>query len=197
MLRATAKKWLRPNLWRPHQYPPRPLATPAHYRLPSAPAKWPSIAVVTPSFNHAEFISETIESVLTQNYADLRYAVQDGGSTDGTLAILAGYGNRLDWVSRPDAGQSDAINRGFARISGEIMAWLNSDDILMPGALAYVAHYFETHPDVAVVYGHRIYIDEMGREIGRCVLPAHHAETLQFADFVPQETLFWRRNVWA
>jgi glycosyltransferase involved in cell wall biosynthesis len=197
MLRATAKKWLRPNLWRTHQYPPRPLAAPAHYRQPAEPAIGPSIAVVTPSFNHAAFIPETIDSVLTQNYAGLRYTVQDGGSTDGTLSILARYGNRLDWVSRPDAGQSDAINQGFERVAGEIMAWLNSDDLLLPGTLAYVARYFQAHPEVDLVYGHRFYIDEMGREIGRCILPAHHAETLKFADFVPQESLFWRRHVWA
>jgi glycosyltransferase involved in cell wall biosynthesis len=196
MLRATAKKWLRPNLWRTHQYPPRPLAAPTHYRRPAEPASGPSIAVVTPSFNHAPFISETIDSLLAQNYAGLRYTVQDGGSTDDTLAILAGYGDRLDWVSRPDAGQSDAINQGFERVSGEIMAWLNSDDLLMPGALAYVARYFQAHPEVDLVYGHRIYIDVDGREIGRCILPSHDAETLMFADFVPQETLFWRRRVW-
>jgi glycosyltransferase involved in cell wall biosynthesis len=196
MLRKTAKKWLRPYLWYAHQYPPRPLRLPARYRQPVDLATWPAIAIVTPSFNHDAFISQTIDSLLTQNYPNLQYTVQDGGSTDGTLVILQRYGSRVAWVSESDVGQSDAINKGFARVTGDIMAWLNSDDFLTPGALAYVARYFHAHPEVDVVYGHRVYVDEEGREIGRCVLPAHDAQTLLFADFVPQETLFWRRHVW-
>src|SRR5215469_17302761 len=139
MLRAVAKKWLRPYLWRGDQYAPRPLAVPACYRQRVEMADWPSIAIVTPAFNHAAFIAQTIDSVLMQDYPNLRYVVMDGGSTDDTTAVLGRYGDRLDWVSRPDAGQADAINQGFARVEGAIMAWLNSDDLLLPGTLAYVA----------------------------------------------------------
>jgi cellulose synthase/poly-beta-1,6-N-acetylglucosamine synthase-like glycosyltransferase len=95
MFRTIAKRWLRPNLWRAEQCPPRPLAAPAHYLQQVAPADWLSIAIVTPTFNHARFISDAIDSVLAQNYPRLRYTVQDGGSTDGTLAILKDYASFL------------------------------------------------------------------------------------------------------
>jgi hypothetical protein len=99
-------------------------------------------------------------------------------------------------VSAPDGGQADAINRGFAGTEGEVMAYLNSDDLLLAGTLHAVAAAFERHPDVDVVYGHRIVIDEEDREIGRWVLPAHDDAVLSWADYVPQETLFWRRRIW-
>jgi len=98
--------------------------------------------------------------------------------------------------SRPDDGQAHALNLGFARTSGSIMAYLNSDDLLLPGALAYVARYFQAHPQVDAVYGHRVLIDEEGAEIGRWILPPHRDEDLRYADYVPQETLFWRRRLW-
>jgi glycosyltransferase involved in cell wall biosynthesis len=123
--------------------------------------------------------------------------VQDGGSHDGTVEILQRYADRLaSWESRPDQGQSQAINLGFARTSGEIMAWLNSDDILLPGTLAYIARYFSRHPEVDVVYGHRIMIDEQDRQIGRWMMPPHDDQVLSWADYIPQETLFWRRRIW-
>jgi glycosyltransferase involved in cell wall biosynthesis len=98
--------------------------------------------------------------------------------------------------SRPDNGQGAAINLGFARTSGEIMAYLNSDDIFLPGTLRYVANYFVRNPQVDVVYGHRVIIDEHDQEIGRWVLPPHDNEIILWADYVPQETLFWRRSLW-
>ena len=123
------------------------------------------------------------------------YVVQDGGSTDETVEVLRRYEGSLSrWFSEPDHGQGDAINRGFAHTSGEIMAYLNSDDLLLPGSLAYVAKYFASHPEVDVVYGHRVMIDEHDRQIGSWVLPPHDDEELALLDFVPQETLFWRRN---
>ena len=96
----------------------------------------------------------------------------------------------------PDRGQADALNRGFARTSGEIMAYLNADDFLLPGALAAVARFLADNPDVDVVYGHRVLIDADGMEIGRQVLPGHSDDVLSWGDFVPQETLFWRRSAW-
>jgi hypothetical protein len=160
-------------------------------------ADLPSIAIVTPSFQQADFIRETLESVLWQRYPDLCYVVQDGGSNDGTRAILEDYGPRLHyWASEKDSGQADAIRRGFEKAEGDIMAWLNSDDTLLPGALHFVGRYFATHPDVDVIYGHRILIDERSAEIGRWILPPHRDDSLAYVDYVPQETLFWRRSIY-
>ena len=186
-----------PRLGVLNQYSPRKLSVPAHYSRPQAMANAPRISLVTPSFRQAGYIERTLRSVLDQEYPNLEYHVQDGGSTDGTPEILQRYAGRLArWDSRPDKGQSEAINLGFAGTTGEIMAWLNSDDILLPGALAYVADYFTRHPAVDVVYGHRILIDENDDDIGRWMMPAHNDEVLSWADYVPQETLFWRRRIW-
>jgi len=178
------------------QHPPIDLRRPPVYAS-AAGRNRPRISIVTPSFRQAAYIERTIESVVGQGYPNLEYFVQDGGSEDGTREILERYADRLaGWDSRPDGGQSEAINRGFARTAGEIMAWLNSDDILFPGALDCVADYFESHPEVDVVYGNRVLIDEDDREIGRWVMPAHDDRILSWADYVPQETLFWRRRIW-
>ncbi|MEE9413969.1 MAG: glycosyltransferase, partial [Acidimicrobiales bacterium] len=99
-------------------------------------------------------------------------------------------------VSEADHGQAHAIDKGFQRTSGEIMGWINSDDLLLPGSLRYVGKYFLDHPEIDVLYGHRVLIDEQDREVGRWVLPAHDSEVLSWADYVPQETMFWRRNIW-
>ena len=153
--------------------------------------------MVTPSFNYAHFLERTMRSVLDQEYPKLEYVVQDGGSTDRTAELLERYRSRLTWAeSAPDAGQGNAINLGFKHTTGEIMAYLNSDDLLLPGSLAYVAHFFAQHPEVDAVYGHRVVIDDEDREIGRWVLPPHDDEVLSWADYVPQETLFWRRTLW-
>jgi len=187
---------LGPQLWRFRQHPPRPLRTPPAYEAATASTSMLPIAIVTPSFNQARYLKATIDSVLGQNYPHLAYFVQDGASSDGSVEVLKSYGERLRWRSEADTGQGNAINRGFAHVDGEIMAYLNSDDILLPGTLAYVSRTFIAQPDVDVVYGHRIYVDQDGREIGRCVLPPHDSEALKWADYLPQETLFWRRRVW-
>lgn len=113
---------------------------------------WPRITIVTPSFNQADFLEETLVSVLSQDYPNLEYIVIDGGSTDGSVAILETYSDRLtDWVSEPDRGQTDAIAKGFEMATGEIINWLNSDDLLLPGALSAVARTFmSTGADVVV-----------------------------------------------
>ena len=199
MLRRQIQRWAnrlgKPAIWRSEQYAPRALTFP-RYRDENPAGDLPSIAVVTPVLNQAAFIRAAIDSVLGQNYPRLAYIVRDGGSSDGTVDILRSYGPSLDWASEADLGQSDAINLGFARVSGDIMAWLNGDDMLVPGSLAYVGRFFQANPDIDAVYGHRIYIDIQGRETGRCVLPAHDPRTLELADYIPQETLFWRRRVW-
>lgn len=179
------------------QYSPKDLHFPSHYTRHVHIALPPKISIVTPSFKQAGFIERTMKSVLDQNYPNLEYFVQDGGSQDGTERILNSYAERLTgWESRPDNGQSNAINLGFAKTTGEIMAWLNSDDILLPGSLAYVANYFSRHPKVDVVYGHRILIDEDDKQIGRWMLPRHDDKVLSWADYIPQETMFWRRRIW-
>lgn len=179
------------------QYAPRPLPRPDEYRAFEPPADPPLISIVTPSFNQAEYIGATINSVLEQGYPKLEYIVQDGGSQDDTVKVLEELSGSLAfWESAPDGGQANAVNLGMRRAAGEILAWLNSDDLLLPGSLAFVAGYFERHPEVDVVYGNRVLMDSQGRDIGRWVMPAHDDETLRWADYVPQETLFWRRKAW-
>lgn len=157
----------------------------------------PRISVVTPSFNQGRFIGQTIKSVLSQEYPNLEYVVQDNNSDDDTLSILGSVKapNFSFYVERDD-GQADAINKGFARCTGEIMGFLNSDDILLPGALVQIARVFHDHPLIDVVYGNRVLIDTQDNIIGRWVLPYHDGELLRHIDYIPQETLFWRRSLW-
>ena len=190
------RAWIRPPMWTfeqhsPHALDPNTLAKPPLLRTGA-----PCIGVVTPSFNQGRFLAATIDSVLGQGYPRLKYHVQDGNSTDGSAAILETYGDRLSWRRVADDGQSHAINCGFANIDSDIMAYLNSDDTLLPGTLAYVANFFGERPDIDIVYGHRVFIDSEGLEIGRAVLPANNEKALLYAGYVPQETMFWRRRVW-
>ena len=190
-------QFLRRKVFRLRNHAPRPLSLPRHYEVPRILRSPPSISIVTPSFNQGHVLEETLRSVLDQGYPALEYIVQDGGSTDASVEVLRRYGSRLThWESAPDGGQSAAINLGMRWATGEIMAYLNSDDLLLPGSLAYVAEYFQAHPEVDVVYGHRVLVDEGGREIGRWVLPPHDERAIAFADFIPQETMFWRRRAW-
>ncbi|MEZ5586071.1 MAG: glycosyltransferase family 2 protein [Sedimenticolaceae bacterium] len=189
---------LQPKLGRLNQHPPREVRLPEHYYDATESRDiCPTISIVTPSFNQARFIERTMRSVIDQSYPKLDYFVQDGASNDHTVTIIESLAESLaGWESCSDSGQSQAINRGFSRTTGEIMAWLNSDDILLPGALAYVADFFVRHPDVDVVYGHRLLIDEDDNHIGDWMLPEHDNAVLSWADFIPQETMFWRRSIW-
>ena len=183
-------------MWTFEQYPPRQLELRARRPAPAVPANAPRIAMVTPSYNHAQYLGATIDSILSQAYPNLYYHVQDGASIDGTVDLLKSRGDSVSWKSEPDKGQSNAINLGFAGVDCEIMAYLNSDDVLLPGTLAHVVSYFMSHPDVDIVYGNRIFIDREGLEVGRAVLPRHDGKALQYADYIPQETMFWRKRVW-
>jgi glycosyltransferase involved in cell wall biosynthesis len=183
-------------------YAPRPLQWD---RFPDAAVPdtaLPKIGVVTPSYGQEKFVERTLRSVLDQAYPKLRYVVQDGGSRDRSPQIIGSYAARLKhWESTKDDGQADAIQRGFKHVVPElapddVMAWLNSDDLLAPGALRFVAEYFANHPDVDVLYGHRIIIDDDNRDVGRWIMPRHNPETLEWIDYVPQETLFWRKRAW-
>ncbi|MBX3389640.1 MAG: glycosyltransferase [Phycisphaeraceae bacterium] len=156
----------------------------------------PLISVVTPSFNQGRWLRGAIESVTGQRYPRLEYVVIDGGSTDNSIDVLRSAAGITRWISEPDRGQADGINKGFALTSGEIMAWLNSDDLFLPGAFRYVARWFREHPEVDVVYGNRIIIDTNGDEVGRWVLPPHRSAAYLWRQYIPQETLFWRRSLW-
>lgn len=180
------------------QDPPQPVD---QLRLPETlplPADPPEILIVTPSLNQGQFIGRTIRSVLDQAYPALTYRIQDGGSTDSTHGILESLDEESVSVCiEPDSGQADAINRGFQHPGdAEILAWLNADDILLPGALAHISNFFDRHPEVDAVYGNRLIIDEYDRTIGRWILPDHDMKLTTWIDYIPQETMFWRRRAW-
>jgi LPS sulfotransferase NodH len=194
--RESWREKLKPKLGRFKQYEPRELRTDPRYLSESLPDNPPCIAIVTPSFNQAQFLIATANSVLNQKYPNLVYIIQDGGSIDGTQQLFKSHNLKATFRSEPDSGQANAINRGFAGVDADIMAYLNSDDLLAPGTLAYVARYFAKNPDIDVVYGHRIIIDAQNMEIGRWIIPRHDNEIVKWVDYIPQETLFWRRRVW-
>jgi glycosyltransferase involved in cell wall biosynthesis len=158
----------------------------------------PRVSIVTPSYNQSAFLEETICSVLNQEYPDLEYIIIDGGSTDGSLEIIKRYSHRLaGWISEKDRGQTDAINKGFARATGQIFAWLNSDDTYQPGAIAEAVNYFESHPEAGMVYGDANLIDEEGNVIGR--FPARQTDyrrLMQGYVHVPQQAAFFRGDLW-
>ncbi len=158
---------------------------------------YPKISIVTPSYNQGQFLEQAILSVLNQNYANLEYIIIDGGSTDNSIEIIKKYEGRLAyWISEPDNGQSDAINKGFKITTGEILAWLNSDDVYMPGALLTVRWYFLKHPRADVVYGNQLDIDQSGnvfratRSLGFSKLGL-----LSRAGSIPQPAAFFRKHV--
>lgn len=156
----------------------------------------PLVTIVTPSYNQAGFIRATIESVLTQDYPHIEYLVMDGGSSDGTAEIAAEYAGRLTFVSEPDGGQSDAINKGFRRALGEIVAWINSDDVLLPGAVSAAVRGFGETPEVGAVYGEGYCIDREGEVTGR--FPATEPFNLWrlnwLCDTILQQSAFFRRS---
>jgi len=156
----------------------------------------PLVSIVTPSLNQARFIEATISSVLAQDYPRIEYIVADGGSTDGTLEILRRHGDRLTWFSEPDRGQSDAINKGFSRAHGQILAWLNSDDTYLPHAVSAAVNHLVAHGDCAMVYGEGYLIDETGRVTGRfpATRPFDLWQLVYVSDFILQQTAFFRHG---
>jgi len=157
----------------------------------------PSISIVTPSYQHGRFLEWTLRSVLLQKYPKLDYVVMDGGSTDETPQILKRYKDQFaHFESAPDRGQADAVARGFAHTTGEIMAYLNSDDLLAPGALDFVGRFFLEHPEVDAIYSHRVFIDQANRVDSYWILPRHRNWMMKRWDYIPQETCFWRRRIY-
>jgi glycosyltransferase involved in cell wall biosynthesis len=136
-----------------------------------------------------------MESVLGQTYPRVQYLVIDGASSDESVAILRSYGNRLEWLSEPDLGQTHAINKGMARARGEVLGYLNSDDVLLPGSLERVVRYFEEHPDCDMVYGNADYIDEDDRVTGAYRTADYSFERLMQDCMVCQPAAFWRRRI--
>ena len=158
----------------------------------------PKLTVVTPSFNQVQFLEATIRSVLDQNYPNLEYIIVDGGSTDGSVEIIQRYANRLAWwISEKDKGQTDAINKGFARATGDILAWINSDDTYEPGSFARAAEEFTRHPEMSLIYGHANYINASGKVIGE--FPSAQTDYARLRSgyvHVAQQSAFFRADLW-
>lgn len=154
----------------------------------------PLVTVVTPSYNQGRFIRSTIESVLKQDYPRIEYLVMDGGSTDETVSILREYSDRLRWISEPDHGQAHAINKGWRQARGSILAYLNSDDLYLPGAVTQAVATLDAHPGAAAVYGEGYHVDEQGRILERYPTEPFEADRLQETCFISQPTVFLRRD---
>ncbi len=157
----------------------------------------PLVSIITPSFNQGQFIEETIQSVLSQDYPHIEYLVIDGGSTDNTLETLRRYEDRLKWISETDSGQSEAINKGFRISTGEIVAWLNSDDTLLPGAVRKAVDYLVAHPDVMMVYGEGYLMDVSGKTTGRfpATEPFNLWRLIYYGDYILQQTVFMQKKI--
>ena len=158
----------------------------------------PVVSIVTPSFNQVQFLEQTILSVLEQDYPHIEYLIVDGGSTDGSLELIQRYAPHLTWwISEPDQGQTDAINKGFSHARGEILAWLNSDDTYQPGAISQAVEYLQSHPEVGMVYGDANLIDASGNIIGK--FPARQTDYRRLRRgyvHIPQQASFFQASLW-
>ena len=154
------------------------------------------VSIVTPSFNQAQYLEQTLRSVLEQEYARIEYIVIDGGSTDGSVELIKKYEDRLGyWVSEKDSGQAEAINKGLARATGEIVAWINSDDFYFPGAIASAMRVFEAYPEAGLVYGDTVAVDETGEFIHYPKYAQWGLEDLLTFNIIGQPAVFMRRDI--
>ena len=155
----------------------------------------PLVSIVTPSYNQGRFLRRTIDSVLNQDYPRVEYLVFDGGSTDESIDILNSYGNRFFWRSERDRGQTDAINKGLLRANGDILAYLNSDDVLLPGAIATAVKHFESRADWELLYGNAYHIDEDDHVLGEYPTAPYDFDRLLQSCCICQPAAFWRRSL--
>lgn len=160
--------------------------------------KNPLVSIVTPSYNQAQFLERTIQSVLDQDYPQIEYLVVDGGSTDGSVEIIKRFAPKLRWwTSEPDFGQTEAINKGLSRAQGQILAWLNSDDTYLPNAVSEAVAFLQAHPGVGMVYGDVNFIDDQDRLIGK--FPARQTDLKKLQGgyvHIPQQAAFFRAELW-
>jgi GT2 family glycosyltransferase len=157
----------------------------------------PVVSVVTPSYNQAGFLEQTMRSVLEQDYPQLEYVVVDGGSSDGSAEVIRKYADRLAWwVSEKDRGQADAIRKGMARSSGEIVAWLNSDDYYLPGAVSSAVKTFQQHPDAVLVYSDMLAVDGNGQTLNLLKYEQLSLEDLLCFQIIGQPAVFFRRDAY-
>jgi glycosyltransferase involved in cell wall biosynthesis len=164
-----------------------------------SPSTFPKISIVTPSFNQGEFLEETICSVLNQNYPNLEYIIIDGGSTDNSVEIIRKYEKHLKyWISEKDKGVYDAIQKGFAQSTGEIMAWINSDDLYHPLSFLTIAEIFTSFPEVSWLQGNPSGFDEKSRNVALQPMRLWSRYNFYLKDFafIQQESTFWRRTLW-
>jgi glycosyltransferase involved in cell wall biosynthesis len=156
------------------------------------------VSIVTPSYNQARYVEQTIKSVLSQDYPRIEYILVDGGSTDETQNIIKKYEDKLAWwVSEKDRGQTDAINKGFARASGEVLAWINSDDTYEPGAVSAAVKHLQDHPEIGMVYGDCNFINESGKVVGKFSSAQTSYRLLRRGySHIPQQTMFFRADLW-
>jgi glycosyltransferase involved in cell wall biosynthesis len=157
----------------------------------------PLVSIITPSFNQGLFIEEAILCVKDQNYPNIEHLIIDGGSTDGTLDVIRRYEGvyNLRWVSEPDEGQADALNKGFKLARGEVLGWLNADDTYQPGAVRSAVTWLQSHPAVDLVYGHSNYIDESGEILHTNTTPRFSLEKLLWSNIIPQAAMFFRGRI--
>ena len=157
----------------------------------------PKISVITPSYNQGQFIEETILSIINQNYSNLEYIIIDGGSTDNSVEIIKKYEKQLTyWVSEKDQGQSEAINKGFKKATGDIVCWINSDDILMPNALNNVANFFTSNDDVDFLNGYLLIIDKYSKVISNFfILKQKIWYARHGIYYIAQQSMFWKRSL--
>ena len=157
---------------------------------------YPKITIVTPSYNQGVFIEKTILSVISQGYPHLEYLVCDGGSTDETVEILRKYDWQITWwCSEKDKGQTDAINKGMRRATGDIVGWLNSDDVMLPGTLWTVARFYQQHPDTDFANGYTIEIDQDGKIINFMHMVMSQFFFKRGSYNISQLGMFWRREI--
>ncbi len=155
------------------------------------------VSIITPSYNQAAYLEVAIRSVLGQDHPQIEYLIIDGGSTDGSVEIIKKFGDRLAWwVSEPDSGQADAINKGFVRTHGEIVAWLNSDDYYLPDAISHAVTAFSLYPDTMMIHGDALAVDEQGRTINRLSGRQLSLEDLLCFQIINQPAVFVRRSAW-